>query len=268
MQDEAQFLRAHAVQNGMVRCVEDPVLYYGADARRVLSLFVFAACGPHEIEAETFMAAVNASPDAALLPGPCVRDALHAVLLSNCPEALAPLLASGAFEGFGFFGAAPCLHGLSAVPCTMETRWWAFLCLCGADIHKVCGALHLAPSFEAVLHALSALGAEKKLPQTEKELKYFLSRMPELDYGAAARMLRKNALWEGQEALYVRLLRTREPYLARHLAVTPAELTVAHIRGKTQSWVLRRLLDAVIETPALNTPAALMPLACVLAANK
>ena len=73
-----------------------------------------------------------------------------------------------------------------------------------------------------------------------------------------------DARWEGQLELFEQLRETGEPYLVRHLAVTPAELLASGVPAAKMNRVLRALLDAVIKAPSVNTQPALMMLAGTL----
>ena len=128
MENQENRVQEYTMEQGVLRCVmPDLVQYYREAPARVLALFVAAAAKGCPIEADTYMAAMAGLDGVRRLPAGIFRNALQNILLSQRPEALAPLLAHGLLEPFGLKGTASCLHDLAQVPCTMETRWWLSL---------------------------------------------------------------------------------------------------------------------------------------------
>ncbi len=267
MENTQERVQEYTLEEGVLRClVPDLQRYYSASPARVLALFVAAAAKKCAIEADTYMAAVNAMEGVRLLPAGIVRSALQNILLSSRPDALGPLVVQGVLEPFGITACATCMHVLAEVPCTMETRWWSFLRLCSADYARVCERLGFAPSFAATLAAMDQLAAVQTMPETEYDLKMMLSKMAEFDYEAAVRTLMlTDPRWEGQVELYRKVYHAGEPYRLSDLAISTGQLAVLGIRDKKAAWVLRQLLDTVIKTPELNQYPPLEMMALTLA---
>lgn len=257
----------YVMEQGVLRCVApDLSQYYRQAPARVLALFVAAAAKGCPIEADTYTAAMEQLDGARSLPAGIFRSALQNILLSARPEAVGPLLNYGLLEPFGLKGPAPCLHLLNEVPCTMETRWWVLLRLVGANYAVVCAQLGFSDSFAGALAALDSLASLKALPATVLELKELLSRLPEVDYDAAARTFAlTDERWKGQTELYDALYRSGEPYRMRELAISTGQLAVLGIRDKKAAWVRQKLLEAVIKAPETNQYPALEMLARTLA---
>lgn len=256
-------------QNGVLRCsLEEPETFYREDPTRILTLFTVAAKNGCSIEADTYAAAQAAMPEIQRLRASIVREAVQNILLSDTPEALDPLLSSGALMLYGLTASGDCLRSLRDVPCTMETRWWVFLRLCHAQYSLVCEKLGFSSEFAKTLTGLDRLENTLQLPCDVPQLKSLLSRLPEIDYVAAVQtLLRQDSRWLGQISLYEQLYETGEPYLFRHLAVTPGDLAVKGIRGAKAAWIMRGLMDAVIKAPDINTKPALMSLIQTLSAQ-
>lgn len=267
MENQENRVQEYTMEQGVLRCVmPDLVQYYREAPARVLALFVAAAAKGCPIEADTYMAAMAGLDGVRRLPAGIFRNALQNILLSQRPEAVAPLLAHGLLEPFGLKGTASCLHDLAQVPCTMETRWWSLLRMTGANYATVCAQLGFSEVFAGVLAALDQLAAMPTLPADVQELKQVLSHLPELDYDAAARtMALRDSRWQGQIALYDALYHSGEPYRMRELAISMGQLAVLGIRDQKAVWVQRQLLEAVIKAPETNQYPALEMLARTLA---
>lgn len=267
MENQENRAPEYTMEQGVLRCVvPDLSKYYREAPARVLALFVAAAAKGCPVEADTYMAAMDNLDGVRRLPAGIFRSALQNILLSQRPEAVAPLLNYGVLEPFGLKGPAPCLHLLNDVPCTMETRWWSLLHMLGANYAVVCGQLGFSDTFAGALSALDSLSTLKQLPAAVLELKELLCRLPEVDYPAAARTFAlHDPRWNGQAELYDKLYRSGEPYRMRELAISTGQLAVLGIRDKKAAWVRQRLLEAVIKAPETNQYPALEMLARTLA---
>ena len=257
----------YEIADGVLRCtVQDLTGYYADSPARVLALFVAAAAKDCAVEADTYMAAMAAADAAAGLPAGVLRSAAQSILLSARPQAMGPLLAAGVFESVGLGRDVPCLDTLAKTPCTMETRWWRFLRLMRADYNAVCEKMGFSELFARTLAGMDRLAAMPILPKTMEELKMALSEEPDLDYGAFARAMEvEDPRWAGQAAMFDKLYRSGAPYRFDQLAISAGQLAVLGIRDQKAAWVVRKLLDAVIKTPELNSYPPLEMMARTLA---
>ncbi|WP_367925767.1 hypothetical protein [uncultured Ruthenibacterium sp.] len=256
----------YILKDGVLQCVVPSLeRYYQEEPSRILALFTACAAQGCTIEVNTYAAALKSVPLLNRLPASVLRESVQNLLLSDMPEALDPLIAAGALASYGIVNSISCLHELQNVPCTMESRWWSFLRLCNANYRFVCERLGFSQRFAEALVALDRLAATRTLPQDVQELKRLLSTLPEVDYESAAKtFLLHDERWQGQIELFEQLRESREPYLVRHLAVTPAELVAAGVSKEKVGRVVRGLLDAIIKAPAVNTQPALIALAKTL----
>lgn len=256
----------YLLEDGVLRCTApSPDRFYQEDPSRILELFTACAAWNCTVEIETYAAALKNVSLLNRLPGTVLRESVQNLLLSDMPQALDPLIAAGAFASYGIANSISCLCDLQQVPCTMETRWWSFLRMCNANYRFVCERFGFSQRFAEALVGLDRLAATRTLPDSIQALKYLLSTLPEIDYEAAVQtFLLHDARWEGQLELFEQLRETGEPYLVRHLAVTPAELLASGVPAAKMNRVLRALLDAVIKAPSVNTQPALMMLAGTL----
>ena len=93
-----------------------------------------------------------------------------------------------------------------------------------------------------------------------------LSEEPDLDYGAFARAMEvEDPRWAGQAAMFDKLYRSGATYRFDQLAISAGQLAVLGIRDQKAAWVMRKLLDAVIKTPELNSYPPLEMMARTLA---
>ena len=122
---------------GLVKCVGDPRAVFAAQPLRVLEFVRLCACSGRDAQWDSFLAAMEACPQLAAVYPAGLRGDLQAILLSDCPQALAPVLEHGGLAGAGLRPPAPCLHPLARVPATLLGRWWALLTFCRADKKEV-----------------------------------------------------------------------------------------------------------------------------------
>lgn len=267
MEQIQERMREYMMQEGVLHCVvPDSVNYYKAAPARVLALFVAAAVKNCAIEAQTYEAACASMELVKKVPVNAIRSAMQNILLSQRPQAIGTFVAQGVFHPFGILESTPDFRILQQVPCTMETRWWTFLRLCGASYETVCEQLQFTSAFAETLTALDDLATRKELPQNELELKMMLSTMPDFDYTAMVQTLAlTDKRWEGQDILFEAIYRAKAPYRVNDLAITMGQLAVLGIREKKAEWVVRQLLDTIIQTPEMNQYPPLEMMALTLA---
>lgn len=249
----------------VLRCQNDLTTFFVQQPLHILALYSAAASLHASIEWPTYEAANAAAPHIACLPAKQVCSAMQAILLSDYPETLAPLVTAGGLAKFGIKGDAPCLHVLAKIPATVATRWWAFLHLCKADVAFVGAALDFPPKRTKLLCAYETAFASP-IPATHAALKKMLSGLPLFDFTiAATAFTQMNPAWQQSIALYAQLCASKEPYHATMLAVTAAELRAEHVYSHRMQWIFAQLLETVLKEPKLNTYPVLIALAKTLA---
>ncbi|MEG2434730.1 MAG: hypothetical protein RSB47_00220 [Ruthenibacterium sp.] len=245
-------------------CKTEPKSFFENNPLHILALYSAAASLNATVAWPVYEAANTAAPRIAALPAKQVCDTIQAILLSEHPEALAPLVTAGGFVKFGIKGAAPCLHPLANLPATVATRWWGFLHFCKADIARVGEKLNFPEKRTKLLCAYETVFSSP-IPQTPYALKKLLSGLPLFDFSvAAATFTQLNPAWQQSIALYAQLLASKEPYHTAQLAITAAELRAEHIYTIRTNWLFAQLLETVLKEPKLNTYPVLIELARTL----
>lgn len=262
--ERAGFEISETPQGLVLRAKTDPRALFSESPLHVLTMYVCSAMVGANIEADTFLAACDFAQGLAEVAPPRVAGGVQAVLMSEYPETIAPLAASGGLAHAGVGEPRRCLGPLRSVPAEPHARWWAFFHLCGADVQSAARGLGLDEPFCRILTVYETLFGSAA-PRDLLGLKVRLGRLPDFDFEAAARTFAVFAPeWEEAPALYRRLLESRQPYRISQLAVTVPELTASGVPGRRMNAVLSQLLAAVQRTPELNTPAALLALARTL----
>lgn len=259
--EDAGFLTLDTKYGCILKCKADPVAFF-ANPNHVLGLFGSAALLGAAVEADTYAAACEAAPAIAQLSKNAVRLAVEGILLSQNPEALAPIITASGLVTFGFKGDAPCLHEMKNVPAKPQARWWSLVHLTRAD----CGGVSLALGFETKLAKTLVLYQElfrlRRLPKDLLALKRFLSTKPKFDYHIATNTFAVfDERWNDQIALMDSLDKSCEPYRTEQLAITAPELVGAGVPKAKLAPVAKQLLSAVIQTPSLNVTPVLEGLA-------
>lgn len=236
------------------RFAEEPLL--------ALRVFRLSATLGLKIEEETLTAALAAAPGLAALRRETVRDELNNALTGRAPAALAPLAGCGGLAPFGIDCPAglPDLTALGRIPAGLLCRWWAFFRLTGAPL-AAAEQLALGRSLQADIARLDALFLAGP-PRDRLSLKRQLAQGVPLDYAElAAAFAALDAGFESAAGLYAQLLRSGEPFRPGQLAITEAGLLAEGVRPKRLHRTHRRLLDAVVEQPSLNSYPVLAGLA-------
>ncbi len=258
MQAENTFVVTPA---GLVKCTGDARAVFADQPLRVLELIRLCACGEHDAEWDTFAAAMEACPRLAQVYPAGLRGDLQAILLSNCPQALAPVLEHGGLAGAGLRPPAPCLHPLARVPVTLLGRWWALLAFCRADKQEVVQKLGYTHRLLEDLASMDAL-YRAGVPQSRLELKRRIKAMEDFDVGQAAEAFAVlDPAWNRGRELWQQLLESGEPFWPRHLAAPLSSLLALGMPLGLAKKVQASLLDTVVEKPELNQYQLLLDLA-------
>jgi hypothetical protein len=201
----------------------------------------------------------------------CARMA--GVLISDAPEALAPLLAEGKLAAYGFAPASPdpdapaavpdltSIKPLAAVPPVPLLRWWALLHCTGAFAPRVTRAFGWDALFLKRLEQLDAWYCGG-MPADRDALKDRLqARLP---VEAADAFAAFAALSPGFAALpeaYTALLASGEPFRPQDVRISDVELMLEGVPRHSLKAVRQALLEAVLHAPELNVWPSLAALA-------
>ncbi len=243
----------------LLRCVGDPGSRFEEDSLRILRLFRFSATLGFQVELATLNAALARADEVGLLSVSRVREELVKILLSPGPQTLGPLISAGALAGFGLRYAPP-LAPLARVPAQPLCRWWALLALCGAAVGELGAALGFGARQRQELMECERLyrqgPAQNRLALRQK------IRGTKLNYGpVAAAYAAVSPEYAGEVELFHQVQALGEAYRLQDLAIGGGQLQREGFSGAALGRALEELLDMVIETPALNSPSALLGLA-------
>lgn len=259
--EEAGFLTLDTKYGCILKCKAEPVAFF-ANPNHVLGLFGAAALLGAAVEADTYAAAIEAAPFIAQLSKNAVRLAVEGILLSQNPEALAPVITAGGLAAFGLKGDAPCLHELKAVPAKPQARFWALVHAMHGEVGTVSLAFGFEPKLAKTLVLYQELFRLRRLPKNLLALKRLLSTKPKFDYHIAASTFAVfDERWNAQIILMEALAKSCEPYRTEQLAITAPELVRAGVPKSKLAPVARQLLSAVLQTPSLNVTPVLEGLA-------
>ncbi len=247
---------------GVLRAVGDAATRFREDWLRVLRGLRFAAALDLEIEPATWAAIAASVGELDHLSRERVREEWLKTLATSAPSR-----GIGLWQRSGVLGAVwPELRGLSeaALPQLDDVGPRDPVLLTAAALHRAgvgaeaAGNAALRLRFsnkdaERVAAIVAALGAPLPEPADARGVRRWLARHRShaRDVVAAAEPAeRRAALLAAMDAV----LAAREPLALQDLAITGADLIGAGMRpGPAMGEVLRRLLEEVLDDPALNT---------------
>ena len=258
---------------GCIRCVGDPYARFREDALRMLRAVRFAAQLNFEIEAETFKALTELSPNLARVSKERILAELTKLLLSNHPEKLELLYVAGlAPEMAAHF---PGVHLDSRAARLPRCKALRFAAAGERITPEALGKLLTELKSDRTTRDRAVLlltAVHKPLPESETEVRHCLS---DIGHDAFTELLLlKEAGYGSEETLggveqrteQVAKLRALRQKIAergdcleiRGLALGGAELLALGIpKGPALGACLRALLNTVLEDPARNDKAYL-----------
>ena len=253
---------------GCIRCVGDPYARFREDALRMLRAVRFAAQLNFEIEAETFKALTELSPNLARVSKERILAELTKLLLSNHPEKLELLYVAGlAPEMAAHF---PGVHLDSRAARLPRCKALRFAAAGERITPEVLGKLLTELKSDRATRDRAVLlltAVHKPLPESETEVRHCLS---DIGHDAFTELLLlKEAGYGSEESTggveqrteRIAKLRALQQEIAergdcleiRGLALGGAELLALGIpKGPALGACLRALLNAVLEEPARN----------------
>ncbi len=253
---------------GCIRCVGDPYARFREDALRMLRAVRFAAQLNFEIEAETFKALTELSPNLARVSKERILAELTKLLLSNHPEKLELLYVAGlAPEMAAHF---PGVHLDSRAARLPRCKALRFAAAGERITPEALGKLLTELKSDRATRDRAVLlltAVHKPLPESETEVRHCLS---DIGHDAFTELLLlKEAGYGSEETLggveqrteRIAKLRALRQEIAergdcleiRGLALGGAELLALGIpKGPALGACLRALLHAVLEEPARN----------------
>lgn len=250
---------------GLIRAVGDPDERFHEDALRILRAFRFCAEHSYKIEPKTWRAAVKNARLITKLSFERVKAEFDRILLSGNPGAIFYLTGLSPFKEYFTRVRAGGGNGERLLNCpeSLRCRWAAFLWIANADAPKTAERFKFDGSLKnSVAALLDVLAAP--FPETRAGIKRRLSVLPP-DIVSDAILLAGVLTGSDPEPALAELgdiLRSGEPYKLSMLALDGSGLKALGIEpGPEFGCLLNALLSAVVEKPALNTPAELTAMA-------
>lgn len=253
---------------GCIRCVGDPYARFREDALRMLRAVRFAAQLNFEIEAETFKALTELSPNLARVSKERILAELTKLLLSNHPEKLELLYVAGlAPEMAAHF---PGVHLDSRAARLPRCKALRFAAAGERITPEVLGKLLTELKSDRATRDRAVLlltAVHKPLPESETEVRHCLS---DIGHDAFTELLLLKEAGYGSEestggveqrteriaklrALRQEIAERGDCLEIRGLALGGAELLALGIpKGPALGACLRALLNTVLEDPARN----------------
>ena len=246
---------------GVIRCVGDPEKRFTEDVLRILRAFRFSAQLAFEIEEETLSAALRLGGRISLLARE--RVAAELTKLLGAPKIARVLEKMVTVMPYVLPGVAldPDRFELcDFLPPDPVAR--LALLVYGGDADGLAVGLRMSTADRMRMRALSL---PRKIPRSEGDVRRLMAEMQSLEDCALA--VRIAGLIKAEDVDEVVALIGREaersPCLSiSGLAVSGADLMEIGVeKGRQMGEILRRLLDAVIETPELNDRERLLDMA-------
>lgn len=252
------------IDKRLLRAVGEPNLRFSEDALRILRLFRFSSQFGFTPECNTLDAAFNLSEGLKKISRERIASELLKAVCGDNPDALLPLLNHNALDFLGL-SAPLSLAPLSKLKPEENIRLSAFTILCNADVESFSHELKLSNNLRNYLTSLTSLyNSPPKINRPDIKLAMHL-------YGGdrTSDYFRINEALNGiptNEALELisDIITTQEPYTLSMLAVNGNMLSEIGIHGKDIGDALNHLLEAVINTPSLNTKEKLLEIAAKL----
>lgn len=239
------------LKNHLLRTVGDPDRRFTEDALRIMRLYRFSSQLNFSIDPDTAASAEgklntlkNVSAERIFTE---LKKMLAGSALSN---------ASRFFElgGLSPFGVNKCdISPVCRLPSASKIRLAALCLLSASDPKEVCCALRCDNETKQTVCSLCQAVSEP-IPGSRAAIKRFLSRYGDEIFSLYIPLAQvmsgadKTFLTEGYSAAK----QNSEPYSIAHLAVGGDELLALGLKGEAVGRTLNRLLDAVIDNPALN----------------
>ena len=237
----------------ILRAVGDAETRFFEDALRILRLFRFASTLTFSIEEKTFAAAIKNAGYLENISRERIREELSRLSCGKSPEAVLPLLDTGALPGMT---ANKEIAKITALPQNKRLKFFAFLNLASENAASTAENLKCSNAFKEYSEKMqTGLAAKCETPADIKKLLRLLE-------GDIFDLLayKKAILGEDTEELEAaakRIIESGEPYKISQLKISGEDLRKKGYRGKDIGKKLEELLEKVINDPKLNRKEAL-----------
>ncbi len=235
------------LENKILRAVGDPEKRFHEDALRILRLFRFASQLNFEIEENTLNSALKLKDGLKNISRERIFTELQKTVNGKNPEALLPLINSGALEFLGITG-EPDLAVKSKNP---DLRLWGLLKSCSDPVLVL---KNLKASNRQISFAENFIKLLKLEIETKEDIKNALFLTDEQTVRAFFEYYKKDT------AKLREIIENNEPYLISHLAASGEDLLKTGLSGKEIGERLEALRQAVVKEPEKNKKDILLSL--------
>ncbi len=247
------------IKSKTLKTVGDPIKRFNEDALRILRLFRFAATLEFNIEEKTLSAAISTAKALKNISTERVTNELLKTLMGARAEEISPLIKSGGLKAFGLYKTENA-EKISLLKKSLPLRLFAFYNNCGIGLEGLKN-LRLSNEIKFNTEKLFKL-KESGLPKSKPEIKRLLR-----DFGneTLTDFLNYKNVFCGCDItastdLLAEISERKEPYKISDLKVNGNDLLSLNIKGLQVGEALNRLLEKVIDDPALNTKQNLIDL--------
>ncbi len=235
------------LKNKTLRAVGNADLRFKEDALRILRLFRFSSTLGFSIENETYRAAIENAHLLENISRERIREELLRLSCGSNPQAVSPLLATGAIKGIK-------AGDISKIPLLSQKpylKFFAFLNLTSYDLKKTLEMLKCSNHFK---NYAAKLKADIYTDCASKaDIKVILRRLEDDIYDLLS--YKSAILGEDitkQKSAIKEILKSGEPYKISQLKVDGSDIENKGYHGKDVGEKLEYLLECVIENPDLN----------------
>lgn len=254
------------IENRIIRCVGEPRLRFTEDALRMFRALRFSARLGFTIEYETCSAIEKCAPLAAELAPERVHDELEKILLTSHTDTLSAAISFGLLRRYitGAGWKTPNFEDIANMPRKALPRWAAFSIMLQkyGYIPSVAGFLEALRldnrTIRCCTDAAEMLTSDP--PENKLGWKKLLNRYG-VDSVSCAVAAYEVIMGADCEKEFKNVLKSKECFSLKHLAVTGDDLLDLGLRGPELGEMLKFLLDYVMEHPENNKREILLELA-------
>ncbi len=240
------------IKRRLLRTVGDPDKRFREDALRIMRAFRFSSQLGFEIEKSTARSAVNNSHLLRNISAERVAGELYKILCGKHITRSAPLFLCGALEPFSIQRCD--IDRLCELPYDLITRFSALCIISGSDPDKVCNSLKADNQLRQGAQAVCTL-YKNVVPLSRRDIKRFMAEAGAENCARYISLI--SALcdenYDKTADEFDDILKNKEPYLIKHLALGGNDIAALGIIGKDIGAVLKKMQEAVIDDPTLNT---------------
>ncbi len=245
------------IKRRILRTVGEPDGRFSEDALRIMRAFRFSSQLGFEIERHTKQSALNNSQLLSNISAERIAGELYKILCGEHIIHSTPLFLCGALEHFSIKRCD--ISRIAELPYDLITRFCALCIVSESKPDMICDSLKADNILRRSAQAVCEL-YKKPVPLTRADIKRFMAQAGAENcarYISLISMLH-NENTDNIADEFDDILQSGEPYLLKHLALDGNDITALGIDGRDIGAVLKKIQNAVIEDPTLNTKEKLL----------